>query len=80
MMHVGLSNSERKRLLKPVRKAIMEYKMIEDGDRVAVGLSGGKDSSTLFYLLSILQKQLPIRFELVPITLRWDLRDLTYNL
>lgn len=68
-MHVGLSNSERKRLLKPVWKAIMEYKMIEDGDRVAVGLSGGKDSSTLFYLLSILQKQLPIRFELVPITL-----------
>ncbi|MBB6447804.1 tRNA lysidine(34) synthetase [Bacillus benzoevorans] len=64
-----LSNSERKRLLTPIKKTILQYKMIEEGDRVAVGLSGGKDSSTLLYLLTIIREQLPFQFELVPISL-----------
>lgn len=68
-MILKLSNSENKRLLKPFRKTILEYNMIEDGDRVAVGLSGGKDSSTLLYLLTLLQRQLPFHFEIVPISL-----------
>lgn len=78
-MILKLSNSENKRLLKPMRKTILEYNMIEDSDRVAVGLSGGKDSSTLLYLLTLLQKQLPFRFEIVPIslTLGFDGMDLS---
>lgn len=78
-MILKLSNSENKRLLKPMRKTILQYNMIEDGDRVAVGLSGGKDSSTLLYLLTLLQKQLPFRFEIVPIslTLGFDGMDLS---
>lgn len=78
-MILKLSNSENKRLLKPMRKTILQYNMIEEGDRLAVGLSGGKDSSTLLYLLTLLQKQLPFRFEIVPIslTLGFDRMDLS---
>lgn len=47
----------------------MEYNMLEEGDRVAVGLSGGKDSSTLLYLLTLLKQQAPFHFDIVPITL-----------
>lgn len=47
----------------------MEYHMIEEGDRVAVGLSGGKDSSTLLYLLTLFKQQAPFHFAIVPITL-----------
>lgn len=75
-MILTLSNSERKRLLTPIKKTILAYKMIEEGDRVAVGLSGGKDSSTLLIILSILQKQLPFHFELIPISLSLGFEDL----
>jgi tRNA(Ile)-lysidine synthase TilS/MesJ len=43
--------------------------MIEDGDRVAVGLSGGKDSTILLYFLSLLKKYTPLNFSIVPIYL-----------
>lgn len=68
-MILPLSNSDRKRLLTPLKKTILQYNMIEEGDRVAVGLSGGKDSSTLLYLLTILREQLPFHFDLIPISL-----------
>lgn len=59
----------------PVRRAILNHQMIEPGDRVAVGLSGGKDSTTLFYLLDRIAKErrLGFAFELVPITLDMDM-------
>lgn len=55
----------------PIRRAILNHLMIEPGDKVAVGLSGGKDSTTLFYLLDQIakQKRLGFEFELVPISL-----------
>lgn len=59
---------EAKRLLSLVRKAVDDYKMIEDGDRIAVGISGGKDSLTLLYALSHLRKFYPKKFELFAIT------------
>lgn len=55
--------------LTKVKRAIRDFRMIEPGDRIAVGLSGGKDSCTLFYILSNLQRYGQIPFELVPITL-----------
>lgn len=74
-MILPLSNSERKRLLTPIKKTILQYKMIEEGDRVAVGLSGGKDSSTLLYILTVLREQLPFHFELIPISLSLGFED-----
>ncbi|MBP5193779.1 MAG: tRNA 2-thiocytidine(32) synthetase TtcA [Clostridia bacterium] len=52
------------KLLSPARRAIDDYKMIEEGDKIAVGLSGGKDSVTLLYILAALEKFYPKRFKL----------------
>ena len=43
------------RILSHVRKAVEEYSMIEDGDKIAVGISGGKDSLTLLCALAHLR-------------------------
>ncbi len=58
-----------KRIFREVRKANSKYRMVENGDRIAVGLSGGKDSTALLYFLAMLQKYTPIDFNLVPIYL-----------
>ncbi|MBR4341689.1 MAG: tRNA 2-thiocytidine(32) synthetase TtcA [Lachnospiraceae bacterium] len=57
-----------KRLLSLTRKAVDEYNMIEDGDKIAIGISGGKDSLTLLYALSGLRRFYPKHFELEAIT------------
>jgi tRNA 2-thiocytidine biosynthesis protein TtcA len=53
-----------KTLLRRVGRAIAEYKMIRPGDRIAVGVSGGKDSLTLLHALLLLQKRSPVKFTL----------------
>jgi tRNA 2-thiocytidine biosynthesis protein TtcA len=57
-----------KKLLRPVGTAIADFDMIREGDRVLLGLSGGKDSLTLLHILLHLQTVAPIRFELAAIT------------
>ena len=52
------------RLLSLVRKAADDYNMIEDGDRIAIGISGGKDSLALLCALQALQKFYPRHFEI----------------
>src|SRR5919204_6429092 len=54
-----------KRLLHQVGRAIREFGLIEDRDRILVGVSGGKDSFTLLYLLQRLRERAPIRFDLI---------------
>jgi tRNA 2-thiocytidine biosynthesis protein TtcA len=56
------------RLARKVTKAITDYSLIEDGDRVMVGLSGGKDSWALIQILDVLRKRAPISFSLVAVT------------
>ena len=51
-----------------VRKAVDDYQMIEEGDRIAVGISGGKDSLTLLYALHGLMRFYPKKFELHAVT------------
>lgn len=56
------------RVLSEVRKAVDDYRMIAEGDKIAVGISGGKDSFTLLYALSSLRRFYPHPFELVAVT------------
>jgi len=55
------------KIAKKVTRAIVDYGLIEDGDRVMVGLSGGKDSWALFQILDVLRKRAPIDFSLVAV-------------
>jgi tRNA 2-thiocytidine biosynthesis protein TtcA len=57
-----------KALLRKVGEAVDRFKMIRDGDRVAVALSGGKDSATLLEALLLLQKRAPIEFSVCAFT------------
>jgi len=68
------------KILGQIRKAIQDYNMIEDGDKICIGLSGGKDSLALLFSLAKLQKFYPKKFSLVAITINpnFDGFDTTY--
>ena len=62
-------NKLQKRLRRLTAEAVTDYNMIEDGDKVMVCLSGGKDSYTMLDMLLYLQKVAPIKFELVAVNM-----------
>ena len=64
------------RLMSLTRQAIDKYHMIESGDHIAVGVSGGKDSLTLLYALHGLQRFYPHPFQLSAITVDLGLGNL----
>jgi tRNA 2-thiocytidine biosynthesis protein TtcA len=56
-----------RRIKKLTGRAIGDFNLIEEGDRIAVGISGGKDSYTLLHILDHLRRRAPIRYELVAV-------------
>jgi len=58
-----------RKVLSYVRRAVDDYEMICEGDRIAVGVSGGKDSTVLALALNALKRFYPQKFEVVPITM-----------
>ena len=68
-----------KKILGNIRKADADFGMIEEGDKIAVGVSGGKDSMTLLYALHLYQKFAPVKFELVGITLKLGFSGMDFD-
>src|SRR6186713_1742620 len=55
------------KIAKKTTKALVDFQMLDDGDRVMVGLSGGKDSWALLQILDVLRQRAPINFSLVAV-------------
>lgn len=58
-----------KTLMRPIGRAIVDYDMIRDGDRILLGVSGGKDSLSLLHILKHLSTYAPVKFELAALTI-----------
>lgn len=68
-----------RKILSRTRRAVDDYQMIEDGDRIAVGVSGGKDSLTLLCALAELKKFYPKKFEVIGITLDMGFEGMDFS-
>jgi tRNA 2-thiocytidine biosynthesis protein TtcA len=73
-------NTLEARIARKVTRAITGHRLIEDGDRVMVGLSGGKDSWALMQILDVLRQRAPIAFSLVAVTVDSGYEDFRHDL
>lgn len=67
------------KLLSYVRRAVDDYNMITDGDKIAVGISGGKDSLTLLKALKALQRFYPEKFELEAVSVSLGFKGMDFS-
>jgi tRNA 2-thiocytidine biosynthesis protein TtcA len=77
---MGYRSELEARLAKKSTKAIVDYQMIDDGDRVMVGLSGGKDSWALLQILDVLRQRAPIRYSLVAVNVDSGYKEYKHEL
>src|ERR687895_2676109 len=68
------------RISKKTTKAIVDFNMIEDGDRIMVGLSGGKDSWALLQILDVMRRKAPIDFTLVSVNVDSGYKEYKHDL
>ena len=66
-------------MLSFVRRAVDDYGMIDDGDKIAVGISGGKDSLALLSTLAALRRFYPKKFDIVAITVDMGFKDMDFS-
>ena len=66
-------------LLSQVRRASQNYEMIENGDKIAVGVSGGKDSTALLCALALMRRFYPKSYDIVAITVDLGLNGMDYS-
>lgn len=71
----GVKFSTTKKVVKLVGRAIGDFSLIDDGDRIAVALSGGKDSWSLLYSLLDLRKRAPVNYEICAVTISTNDKD-----
>lgn len=69
-----------RRVLGYVRKAAEEYKMINEGDNIAVGISGGKDSLVLLYALHLYRYFSPVKYNITAITISMGFNEQSFSL
>ena len=67
------------RLMSVARKAIDDYEMIQEGDKIAIGISGGKDSLALLYALHGLKQFYPKKFEIIAISVHLGYEDMDFS-
>ena len=77
---MGYNTALEARLAKKATQAITEFGLIEDGDRVMVGLSGGKDSWALIQILDVLQRRAPIDFSIVAVNVNSGYTNFRHDL
>ena len=76
---MGYSTHLESKIARKVTKAIHDFNLIEDGDRVMVGLSGGKDSWALLQILDVLRKRAPITFSIIGVNIDSGYEDFQHN-
>ena len=68
-----------RKILSYTRRAVDDYQMINDGDKIAVGVSGGKDSMALMLAMKALQRFYPKKFEMCAVSLSLGFQDMDYT-